>query len=86
MDAISEQRSYTSFSNLQPGKYIVETKYGRHVRADLKDTFLFLPERFVYLVSTEEKEQANLKPKLMIYKGKDSNKKDRYAFDYDGKL
>lgn len=74
-----EQRNYMSFSELQPGEYLVKyfslvkTTHGERIKIEIGDRYLFLPERYLEKITPEGVPLLNRKPKLMIYRGKDGS-------------
>lgn len=79
-----EHRPYKSFSTLDCGEYpvtkfsISETKYGDRIRVDLKECYVFLPQRFsVDLFNEQAIKDLNSQDIVMIYRGKGSEVNSR---------
>lgn len=81
-------KQFMSFKNLPLGAYQVlhfsteHTKnYGLRVKADMGERYVYLPERTLKDLKPEEYDAfitaLNDSPKMMIYKGKNPNQKDR---------
>lgn len=91
MDAIQalktacQPKNFFSFRNLPPGDYIIRrftavaTTHGQRIRIDLDNTYMYLPERFVNILTNEMIEALNATPKMMIFGGYDRNNRDRYV-------
>lgn len=81
-------RTYQSFKDIQPGEYIVnffsivDTKHGVRIRIDMAQEFMLLPERFAKTLTAEKISLLNLKPKIMVYGGKDSTNRDRLILTF----
>lgn len=81
------KKSFKSFKNLEIGEYIVdkfskvETDLGSRIRIDIGDIYMFLPERFASL-DEEALAELNLKPKIMVYSGKDPETQNRLILDF----
>lgn len=81
-------KPFKSFKDLQHGDYIiegfsvVETSHGDRIRIELRDCFMFLPERFMRVL--DECALANLKNTtvMMTYKGKDRDNRNRLILDF----
>lgn len=72
-----ELRPYKSFSTLERGDYpvqkfsISDTKYGKRVKVDLKECFVYLPPRFsVELLNEEVIKELNEQDIVMVFHGK----------------
>lgn len=82
------KKKFTSFKDFSTGQYvvnkftIVETTYGKRVQIDLNDSYMYLPERFVHMLTQKDIDELNKSSKIMIYKGKDSTDKDRLILDF----
>lgn len=81
-------KTFQSFKDLPLGEYVVyrfavvDTDHGTKVRIDLAETYMYLPERFVNALADTSMEALNQKPKIMIYKGKDTKHMDRLILDF----
>lgn len=70
-------KSYCRFDDLAVGDYLVyhfalkDTKYGKRLRVDLGDKFLYLPERF--LVPESVVADLNKTQYYLVYRGKECN-------------
>lgn len=83
-----EWKKFVSFKDLTPGEYIVNkftvvtTSYGDRVRIDLADSYMYLPEGYLKML-TPVIEELNKLPKIMTYGGKDANHRDRLILDFN---
>lgn len=81
-------KTFKSFKDLAPGEYIVQhfstmdTIYGKRLRVDLDECYLYLPERFVKSLSEAAVAELNLSPKIMVYTGKDVGNQNRLMLDF----
>lgn len=63
---------------------LVDTQYGRRVSVWINEDILHLPIRFVKEISTQEQIDAlNENKYVMIYGGKDLNRKNRILIDFE---
>lgn len=82
------KKKFVSFKDFSTGQYvvnkftIVETTYGKRVQIDLNDSYMYLPERFVNMLTQKDIDELNKSSKIMIYKGKDTTDKDRLILDF----
>lgn len=87
-NACTHKKSYKSFKDIPHGEYVIhrfslaKTVHGKKVRIDLDDTYMYLPERFADALSESVIQELNLKPKIMVYEGKDAAQKDRLILDF----
>lgn len=79
-----EYRPYKSFTTLERGEYpvtsfsISDTKYGKRIRVDLRECYVFLPQRFsIDLFNEEVIKDLNSQDIIMIYRGKGSEVNSR---------
>lgn len=91
MDALNAaSRAYISFDSLSIGEYkvhkfsFVESTYGRRIRIELDHGYMFLPRRYMDLVTTQVMHQLNkTAPKIMKYGGKDAELKDMLLISFE---
>lgn len=82
------KKNFVSFKEINSGEYIVEkftvvdTSHGKRVRIDLRDSYMYLPERFVGALTEPVLAELNKSPKVMVYGGKDSSNRDRLILDF----
>lgn len=82
------KKPFRSFKDLDVGEYIVEsfalveTKFGKRLRINLVDTYMYLPERFSMSLDDAALSELNSSPKIMVYSGKDMTDKDRLMLDF----
>lgn len=84
MEALkSASRPYISFDNLEIGEYkvnkfsFVESTYGRRIRIELDTGYMFLPRRYMDLVSNQDLQLLNKSaPKIMQFDGKDEGQQN----------
>ena len=78
-----QPKTFQSFKTLQTGEHIIRrfsivtTTHGPRIRLDFDETYMYLPERFIQMLSPEAIEKLNESPKIMIYSGKDHENRDR---------
>lgn len=83
LKAACKKLKYQSFEDFKSGEYIVkqfslvDTKYGKRIKVELSDVYLFLPERFNSAATPEGIAELNSTPKVMIYTGKDMTNQNR---------
>lgn len=90
MDAlIAASRRYISFDDLAVGEYkvnkfsFVESTYGRRIRVELDDGYMFLPRRYMDLVTNKDMQHLNkTAPKIMKYDGKDVEQKNMLLISF----
>lgn len=82
--ASCEHRPYKSFSTLERGEYpvtgfsVADTKFGKRIRVDLRECYVFLPQRFsVDLINEEVRKELNSQDIVMVYRGKGSEVNSR---------
>lgn len=82
-------QTFKSFENIVPGEYrvqefaFVETKFGRKIKVETETFYCFLPTRFLVFINTSEHiDELNSNPQVMIYKGKDVQRKNRLVLDF----
>lgn len=83
------KRNFKSFKDLMPGEYIVKnfsivnSTHGPRIRIDLADyTYMYLPERFINVLTQDKIDTLNLTPKVMIFSGKETTNRDRLILDF----
>lgn len=70
------KKKYLSFNTLQPGEYmvknfsVVDTQYGRRVRIELDDEYMFSPERFADALPQVFIDDLNQSPKTWFIWGR----------------
>lgn len=85
-----QKKNYQSFKDMQPGEYvvrrfnIVDTTHGKRIRIELDGTYMYLPERFVTMLTDDVINVLNKSPKIMVYGGKDTSNRDRLILDFHG--
>lgn len=79
-----EHRPYRSFTTLECGEYpvtkfsISDTKFGKRIRVDLRECYVFLPQRFsVELFNEEVIKDLNSQDIVLIFRGKGSEANSR---------
>lgn len=66
-----------NFNELRQGEhpvhefFLVNTRYGVTLKADLGDKQIFLPKRFAADMTQQKVMELNTIPQLLVYKGKD---------------
>lgn len=85
----SIKKTYKSFKDINIGEYninrfaVVDCQFGKRIRIDLDEFFMYLPERFVKFLTDADIDQLNeAVPKVMVYSGKDAENKDRLILDF----
>lgn len=69
---------YISFNDLQIGSYqierfsIVKTEYGMRVKVTMVENYVFLPERFIELITKKDIEELNQGKYVMVFGGKEA--------------
>lgn len=82
------KKSFRSFNDLVPGEYIIQhftlmnTNFGKRVRIDMDDAYMYLPERFAMGLNEAAIAELNASPKIMIFSGKDSKDRNRLILDF----
>lgn len=82
------KKKYKSFKELVLGEHvvkkfnIVETTHGKRVRIETDQFYMYLPERFVTVLTEPVIEELNKSPKIMVYGGKDETERDRLILDF----
>lgn len=82
-------KSFQSFKSLPIGDYIVEnfekisTAHGDRIRVELQNEFVFLPERFLKVLTPEAIAELNASAVIMSFRGKDQNNQNRLLLDFD---
>lgn len=82
------KKKFTSFKDIVPGEYIVDkftivdTTHGKRIRIDLRDSYMYLPERFASALTESALVELNKTPKVMVYGGKDRDDRDRLILDF----
>lgn len=82
-------KPFMSFKDLEVGEYAVEkfdlleTTYGVRIRIQLKDCFLFLPQRYAEAIGETEIKDLNLSSVIMTYAGKDPINQNRLMLDFN---
>lgn len=90
LQTLCEKHPFKSFKELEPNKHymvryfsIADSKLGKRIRIDLDDCYMFLPERFVKILSGTLIEELNLSgPIKMVYEGKDETCMNRLKLDF----
>lgn len=88
LKSVCQKVNFQSFDKLEPGEYIVhsftlvDTKLGQRIKVDLDNMFVLLPERFALGLSQDTILTLNETPKIMIFKGKDATKQNRYVSQF----
>lgn len=85
----SEKRKFQSFKNIPKGEYIVktfshvDTIHGKRVQVDMMNgEYMYLPQRYLTLLSEDVCEDLSKSPKIMIYDGKDPDDSNRLILDF----
>lgn len=88
LQSACEKKNFQSFKNLKFGDYIVrkfsivDTLHGKRIQVDVNDGYMYLPERFVGVLSQNIIDELNKSPKIMVYKGKDANDGNRLILEF----
>lgn len=82
-----ELRPYKSFSTLERGEYpvknfsISDTKYGKRIKVELKECYVYLPPRFsVDLLNEDVIKELNEQDIVMTFLGKGLEPNSRYVY------
>lgn len=70
--------SFKNFNNIQPGEYHIR----EFSKVELEDFFCYSPSRFDNFIKETDLEELNAVPQVMVYKGKDSQRKNRLILDF----
>lgn len=87
--AACQKKTFKSFKSMEVGQYfidrfsLVETVYGKRVRVDMEESYMFLPERIFKLVTEADIDELNsATPKIMIFSGRDGGDQSRILLDF----
>lgn len=89
LKAACSNKNFKSFKDLAIGEHLIEkfsivnTSFGDRVRVDLKDCFMFLPERFMTYLDGEAIKKLNESNIMMSYKGRNLNNNRRLNLDFE---
>lgn len=81
-------KPYSSFKDLPIGDYfvhkfdLVDTKYGKRLRADLGDKVVFLPARFAANITIEAVAELNRTRTILTFMGKDPAQNNKVKIDF----